>query len=461
MDTELSGFSPMKLKHLPGLLLLAVVAAGAFFLGRSTMHDRAAASGAMPAGERTFYTCGMHPQVIQDRPGNCPICRMKLTPMRRSPVGTGTKDETAAHRDGIVIDPVTVQNMGIRLTVVTNGPLRRTLRTVGVIEPSETALVDVTIKFRGWIEKLHVNYTGARVRKGEPLFEIYSPELYSAQVEYLSLLGSDPVGRPGAESLRRAARMKLRYWDITDDQIAELETTGTPRKTLTVVAPGDGFVLEKHVVEGQMVQPGERMYRLADLSVVWVHAQVYEQDLPFVEVGQEAIVTLSYLPGQRLRGSVRYVYPNLDEKSRTVRVRVELPNPDFLLRPGMYARVELSREVDPAALLVPESAVVRSGTRNTVFVALGKGKFEPRQVALGPRADNDMVQIRSGLQPGERVVVSGQFMLDSESQLREALLKMLEPGPTGAVMEKPEASNPTGRAPAAAASPPMMNPGTR
>ncbi|RME91644.1 MAG: efflux RND transporter periplasmic adaptor subunit, partial [Verrucomicrobia bacterium] len=448
------------------LLLLALGAAGGYFLAtlRSTSTPATAAN--QQAGEKTLYTCGMHPQVVQDHPGNCPICGMKLTPMRKSPkTGSTTPkgerkikywrapmdptyisdkpgkspmgmDLIPVYEDeepesaGIVIDPVTEQNMAIRTTVVTNGPLRRTLRTVGIIEHDETTLAEVTTKFAGWIEKLYVDYTGAMVHQGDPLFEIYSPELYSAQTEYLLTLDATAADQATADALRHTARLKLKYWDITDEQIAELEQTRTPRKTLRVVAPIDGFVMEKNVVEGQMVQPGQKIYRLADLSLVWVHAQIYEQDLPFIELGQEAVMTLSYLPDRKFRGRVTYIYPHVDEKTRTVRVRMEFHNPGFFLKPGMYAQVELTREITPSALLVPESAVLRSGTRNTVFVARGGGKFEPRQVVLGPKAENDQIQILAGLKAGERVVVSGQFMLDSESQLREALQKMLEPKQT-------------------------------
>lgn len=459
----------MKLRILFGLLLLAAVGVGAFFLGRSTAHDHAAAEAA-PPGEKTLYTCGMHPQVIQDHPGNCPICGMKLTPIKRSTGGaTGAassgerkikyykstmipgevrqtpgkdsmgmdmvpvyEDEAAAAEASMIaIDPVTIQNMGIRTDLVTNGPLRRVLRTVGTIDYNEPALADVTTKFKGWIEKLYVDATGDLVMKGQPLFEIYSPELYSAQVEYL--LATDPTNRPttGSDSIKAAALTKLKFFDISDAQIAELEKTRQPRKTLRIVAPQDGFVINKMVVEGQMVEAGMVIYRLADLGLVWVYAEVYEQDLPFIQLGQEALVTLSYLPDRRFRGRVTYVYPTVDPRTRTARVRMEFHNPAYLLKPGMFANVELRAELAPSALLVPETAILRSGAKNTVFVALEGGKFEPRTVTLGPRAEGNRYQVLSGLRAGERVVTSGQFMLDSESQLREAIQKMLHPKQPG------------------------------
>ena len=462
------------------------------------------------SAEKTLYTCGMHPQVVQDRPGNCPICGMKLQPIRTQPstpsavavqsqgerkikyyrstmmagevsqsagkdsMGmdmvpvyegeeskpTGGKQPTAGGQrkvkyykstmmlgeisqtprkdsmgmdmvpvyegeeetNTISVDPSTVQKMGVRTTVVTNGPVRRVIRTVGVVDYNETALADVTTKFRGWIEKLYVDSTGKQVRKGEPLFDIYSPELYTAQNEYVLALNqsSNP-------SLKASARQKLKLFDISNDQIAELEKTRQPQRTLRVNAPIDGIVVEKMAVQGQMVEAGMKLYRLADLSIVWVQSQIYEQDLAFLKLGQEAEVSLSYLPDRKFSGRVTYIYPTVDEKTRTARVRMEFHNPGLFLKPGMFATVELNAEIEPSALLVPDSAVLRSGEKNTVFVALDNGHFEPREVTLGPRAENNTYQVLNGLSEGEQVVTSGQFMLDSESQLREAIQKMLNP----------------------------------
>ena len=302
------------------------------------------------------------------------------------------------------------------------GPLRRTLRTVGVVDFDETTLADVSTKFKGWIEELHVNSTGQQVHRGDPLFEIYSPELYSAQKEFLLALGQ------GGETFHSSAWTKLKFFDISDGQIEELQKTRQIKKTMRVNAPMDGVVVEKHVVKGQMVEAGEKLYRLADLALVWVQSQIYEQDLGFVRLGQEAVVSLSYLPDRKFRGRVTYIYPTVDEKTRTTQVRMEFHNPGFFLKPGMFATVEMNAEVAPSALLVPDSAVLRSGEKNTVFVALDAGRFEPREVNLGLRSDNDMYQVLGGLAEGERVVVSGQFLLDSESRLREAIQKMLSPG---------------------------------
>ncbi len=422
---------PLKLVSLSMLIL--GFASGASLLLTGCGRSQTGAATADASKEQTLYTCGMHPQVIQREPGNCPICGMKLTPIRKQDATAG--GPTAAPESSVIaIDPVTTQNMGIRTALVARGPLRRAIRTVGVIDYNETTLADVTTKFKGWIEKLYVDATGQRVHRGEPLFEIYSPELYSAQREYLVAI-EQGTNAPGGVALRTSARTKLKFFDISDEQIAELERTAQPRKTLRIVAPQDGFVVEKMVVEGQMVDPGMKTYRLADLGLVWAQAQIYEQDLAFIKLGQEATVTLSYLPDREFRGRVTYIYPNVDEKTRTARVRMEFHNPGYFLKPGMFATVQVVSELEPSALLIPDMAILRSGEKTTVFVALAGGKFDPRTVTLGPQAEDDTYQVLSGLTEGERIVTSGQFMLDSESQLREAIRKMLNPN-------RPDASAP-------------------
>ena len=395
-------------------LLIAAVGWGVFAADNTGKTDATNAVVASP--EKTLYTCGMHPWIIQDHPGNCPICGMKLEPVHKS-TGAGEASSSA-----IAIDPATIQLMNIQTAEVARGPLRRTIRTVGTIDFNETGLADVTTKFKGWIEKLDVDATGQLVHRGEPLFEIYSPELYSAQAEYLAVLNS--TNGSGGTTLREAALDKLKFFDISDAQIADLQKNRTPKRALEILAPADGFVIEKNVVQGQMVDAGMKLYRLANLGIVWVFAQVYEQDLPYVQLGQEATVKLSSLPDREFRGRVTYVYPNVDEKTRTAKVRLEFENPGYFLKPGMFVSAQITAELEPSALLVSDSAILRSGEKNTVFVALPGGKFDPRAVVLGPESEHDMVEIISGLQEGERIVASGQFMLDSESQLREAIQKM-------------------------------------
>ena len=437
-----------------------------------------------PSATKTLYTCGMHPQIVQDHPGDCPICGMHLEPIRKqtaNPAAAGERkvkfykstmmpgeisqkpgkdsmgmdmvpvyEEEAGAADAsiISIDPVTVQNMGIRTAEVTRGPLRKIIRTVGVVDYDETALTDVTVKYKGWIEKLFVDSTGKEVKQGEPLFEIYSPDLVPAQNEYLIALGAGV----GSQNLKASALRKLKNFDVSADQIATLEKTHAIKKTLRVNAPRSGIVVEKMAVQGQMVDAGMKLYRLADLSLVWVQSQIYEQDLPAVKLGQEAEVTLTYLPDRKFVGRVTYIYPTLDEKTRTAKVRMEFHNPGLFLKPGMFAKVELKANLDKSALLVADSAVLRSGEKNTVFVALEGGKFEPRTVVIGARGEGNNYAVLKGLKEGERVVTSGQFMLDSESQLKEAIQKMTEPGKPQAAVE-PEQSEAAIQQPAPAAKP--------
>ena len=411
------------MKLLPAIIILLVALLGSV-------------PGAGGEEAKTLYTCGMHPQIIQDHPGDCPICGMKLTPIRR---GAGA-DTNAASTTTIAVEAATMQNMNLRTVEIQSGPLRKTIRTVGAIDYNETALADVTTKFKGWIEKLNVDATGQLVHRGEPMFEIYSPELYSAEAEYLLALDAGATNDPGATALRETAAGKLRFFDVPEAQITELEQTRTPRRTLPVAAPMAGFVIEKNVVSGQMVDAGMRLYRLANLGIVWVIAQVYEQDLAYVQLGQEAVVKVPSLPDREFRGRVTFVYPSVDEKTRTARVRLEFENPGYYLKPGMFVSAQIQAELADSAVLVPDEAVLRSGAKNTVFVALPGGKFEARDVVLGVEAENDMNQVLSGLTAGERVVTSGQFLLDSESQLQEAIEKMR--GPTAAIKPGATGTNP-------------------
>ena len=391
------------------------------------------------AGEtKQLYTCGMHPAVIQDHPGNCPICGMKLTLIRNGGVGA---DTNSASSSAIAVDAATQQNMNLRTAEVRRGPLQKTIRTVGTIDYNETALADVTTRFKGWVEKVNVDATGRLVHRGDPLFEVYSPELYNAQVEFLQAVTNKFKGFKSVIALYRAGVRNLKNLGVQDAQIAEIETNRLALNSLTIAAPISGFVVEKNIVAGQLVDAGIRLYRIADLGIVWVLAQVYEQDLSFVQLGQEAVVKVASLPDREFRGRVTFIYPTVDEKTRTARVRLEFENPGYFLKPGMFVSAQLHAELEDSAVLVPDSAVLRSGARNTVFVALGGGKFEARDVVLGLESENSLIQVTSGLNAGERVVTSGQFLLDSESQLREAIEKMR--GSTATAKPEPTMANPT------------------
>jgi Cu(I)/Ag(I) efflux system membrane fusion protein len=382
----------------------------------------AEASAKADKGTTQFYTCGMHPWVILPKPGNCPICGMDLVPLDASKF-TGQ----------VTIDPVVVQNIGVRTAKVADGTLSRTIRTVGTVEYDERQVRDINTKVSGWIEKIHVDYLGAEVKKGEPLFELYSPDLYAAQKEYLVAYRNRGSGAadsaagmvPEAGSLLESARRRLLFYDITPDQIADLERSGEPAKTMVIRSPYAGVVTEKHGNEGMKVDPGMRVYRIADLSKVWVMATLYEYQLPYVQVGQKAIMTLPYIPGQEFEGKIVYIYPYLSEKSREVKVRIEFENPYGVLKPGMFANIDLQNTLPRKRVLVPREAIIDTGERQVAFVSLGEGRFEPRDVTMGAEAGNGTVEVLSGLEPGENVVVSGQFLIDSESKMREALAKMI------------------------------------
>ncbi len=328
----------------------------------------------------------------------------------------------------ITVDPAKQQLIGLRIAEATYQPMEKTIRTVGRIEYDERKVKQVNTKIEGWIERLYVDFTGKLVKKGDPLFTIYSPELLSTQEEYLLALqakkqiGSSPFSRVAAagNSLLEAARRRLLLWDITSEQIAELERSGTPTKTLTIVSPIDGFVIDKMAFEGMRVEPSRVLYKIADLSTVWLYADIYEYELPLVKVGEQATARLSYYPGQIFRGRVIYLYPYLDSKTRTAKVRLELPNTSaWKLKPGMFADVELKVALG-RRLAVPQEAILDSGMRQIVFVDKGEGHFEPKEVTLGLRVD-DRQEVLSGLTPGTRVVASANFFLDSESKLRESM----------------------------------------
>ncbi len=329
------------------------------------------------------------------------------------------------------VDARKQQLIGVTYGVVERREVRQTIRTVGTIALNESLLADVTLKFHGWIEDLRVDRTGDLVQKGEVLFSLYSPELVQTQQDYLTaydhLRRIESSGRSGdavtrVRDLLAAGEQRLAYWDI---EPSHLERLGREREVLRAIpihSPAAGYVIEKNVVEGGHVQAGQLLYRIAGLDTVWVLADIYEHELLFVEPGLPVSVTLAYLPGETLVGTVDYVYPTLESSERTVKVRIELPNPGHRLREGMYADVVLDtpqREV----LVVPSEAVLDSGERKVVFVARGEGFFEPREVRLGARFE-DVVEILGGVEEGETLVTSANFLLDSESQLAAGMRQM-------------------------------------
>ena len=374
-----------------------------------------------------YWVSPMDPTYIRNEPGKSPM-GMDLVPVYEE---EGEAKEPAST---IRIDPVTMQNMGVRLGRVQRKTLIKYIRTVGNITYDETKIFTVNTKFSGWIEKLYVNFLGEDVKIGQPLFDIYSPELVTAQEEYLlalkqySSLSNSSYARirKGAQRLLEASRTRLRYWDLTDKQIEQIEKSGKVQKTLTIYSPAAGVVTKKDAFKGHYVKKGENQYSIVDLSTVWVDVDVYEYELPWVRKGMAAEMELAYIPGKRFKGKVLFIYPYLEAKTRTAKLRLSFSNPGYQLKPGMYADIFLKSVVAKKSLVIPQEAVIDSGVRKIVFVAIGKGKFQPRNVNIGLEGNENEFQVLEGLSEGEEIVLSAQFMLDSESRLREAIQKMLE-----------------------------------
>jgi Cu(I)/Ag(I) efflux system membrane fusion protein len=377
----------------------------------------------------TKYTCPMHPQIIRDKPGQCPICGMDLVPMKEEAGAEVTGSEGLEDRAAIHVDSRRRQLIGVKTEPASFRPLTKTIRTVGMVMPDEERISHVHTKVAGWIEKLYVDFVGQDVAKGEPLAAIYSPELVQTQEEYLlALRGRERLkdspfesARTGSQALVASTRRRLELFDIPAADIKKIEQGGEPKRTMTLYSPVSGYVMDKKVLDGMYVQPGTEMYTITDLSRVWVEADIYEYELPFVRVGQNAALALSYIPGRKYKGKIAYIYPTVEEKTRTVKARFEFSNPGLELKPGMYADVEIDTG-GGSALLIPESALIDTGVRQIVFVEEGEGYFVPREVQIGRRSDQ-MVEIISGLREGDMVVTSGSFLIDSESQLRAATAK--------------------------------------
>ena len=373
-----------------------------------------AAAPAAEADEIAYWTCPMHPSVKSPEPGQCPICSMDLVAVRRDGIESGT----------ISVSPERRQLIGVRTTPVERREVRLSTRTVGRVAYDESALSDVTVKYKGWIGELYADSVGMRVERGEPLFTLYSPELFAAQQELLAAVRSRGAAAGGAapdraDYLVRAARMRLKLWDVTDAQIDAIARSGKASEQVPVVARTSGFVVEKNVVAGAAVQPGERLLRIAALDPVWVEAELYEPQLAGVTVGQAVRVSFPHLGGAAVEGRVALVYPFLDGGTRTGRARIEIPNPGLELKPEMYAVVVFDADLGER-LVVPKEAVLYAGERRFVFVDLGDGRLAPREVTLGVTA-GDAVEIASGLEEGETVVTSGNFLIAAESRLKTAI----------------------------------------
>jgi Cu(I)/Ag(I) efflux system membrane fusion protein len=369
--------------------------------------------------------------MMGDMPGMRDVPGMKQMPMKDSNMKgmqgmEGMPGMLAAPPGAIAIPAATRQLIGVRTTSASLAPLTQEIRAVGIVEYDQRRLTQVNLRVSGWVQEVFVNSIGQLVRKGEPLFTLYSPDLLATQDEYLLALSSQaqlassplPEVKSGAAALVASARERLRLWNLTDAQITALERRGKAEAVLTVYAPASGAVLKREALPGNFVEPGTTLYELADLSTVWIHGDIYEYEIAAVKLNQPAGIAFDAYPGETFRGKVAYIYPTLNEATRTVRVRVELPNPRLRLKPGMYGNVTL-RTASVRALVVPKEAVMDTGLRQLVFLDRGQGIYQPYPVKLGRRSQ-DRVEVLEGIKEGDRVVTSANFLLDAESKLASA-----------------------------------------
>jgi len=397
----------MKSKRKVIIALVAVIV-GSLLIGGFYLQKKEKEATTERKGE--LYICPMHPDYVSDRPGNCPICGMKLIP-------ASEKKKPMEHMKmgTIYISPQRQQLIGVKTKRVEKEEVEKTIRTVGRIEYDETKLAYVNLKYSGWIEELYADYVGKFVKKGEILMTVYSPDLIQAQEEYLQTIKNSD------DYLKEKAFNKLILWGIDESEIKEIEKDGILLR-FPIRSPISGFIIEKKALKGKFFKSGENLFKIADLRKVWVIADIYEYELELVEEGAVAEIELPYLPGKVFKGRVTYIYPDIDPLTRTAKIRIELSNPDYELKPGMYATVILRTKIGER-LIIPKDAVLDSGKKKYVFIRKEGGYFEPRIIKLGAELD-DYYIVEDGLEEGEEVVTSSNFLIDSESKLKLAISGM-------------------------------------
>ena len=414
-----------------GLLAIAYVKRDVLFKADAQSSASSENQSANPKADLKvlYWQDPMHPAYKSDKPGKAPDCGMDLVPVYEGGMTAANLPEGA-----FFISSEKQQMIGVTYGKVAYKPVSKTIRAVARLAFDETKIARIHTKVEGWVENVQVDFVGKQVEKGQPLISIYSPELLQTQQEYLlaikgrSELSESPFPEAvnASESLYQSARKRLELWDVTEEQVKELEKRGTPTKTLTLYSPASGVVLARNAYPKQRVTPEIELYSIADLSTIWAIADVYEYEAPEIAIGQTATMTLSYYPGRPFLGKVTYIYPQLDSATRTLKVRVEFPNPNMILKPDMFANVELRIDYGKR-LVVPQEAILDSGSEQLVFVSHEGGYFEPRKVQIGAKVENNVV-ILAGLKAGERVVTSANFLIDSESKLKSAAGGMGMPG---------------------------------
>ena len=445
----------MKTKLLIGILVLGGITASAFFLFYA-QEDQSEFS---TVSEKDVYYCPMHKEYTSDKPGNCPICSMKLVKkegsdeeamkkMLQDNTPAQTSMDESSTEGSIFISPERRQTLGVRSVPAVLKPLNREIRTVGKIAYDETRITHIHARLNGWIEQVFVDFVGEPVKKGQPLFTLYSPELLSTQEEYLlALKHQQNLGKSsfdwiakGSGSLADSARERLKLWGVSENEIQQIAKTGKPRRTLTIYSPVSGVVTQRSAYHhGTYITPETELYTIVDLSTVWLLAEIYENDVSSIQTGQRVVLEFPYTPEKkRLESKVEFFYPYLDPETRTGQIRIQLKNPRNELKPDQFVNVFLAME-EQEQLVVPSDAVLNSGERQYVFVDLGNGYFDPREVRVGMQA-SDQTSILAGITEGERVVTAANFLLDSEARLRGVLENMGTPHESQSQSSSPKSS---------------------